>query len=121
MPNDHIENIALVLALARSIERHHLGCKIPDLIVDRLVGELSSAPAAARLALKTHFEDPLVSLGQIAYEIWKEGKLNIVSLTDKLIAEVQSKRNLTRASSKLVRPLALPLTEFLSPTLKLVC
>lgn len=121
MPNGHIENIALVLALARSIERHHLGCKIPDLIVDRLVGELSSAPAAARLALTTHFEDPIVHLGQIAYEIWKEGKLNIVTLSDKLMSEVQSYRNLTRESSKLVRPLAMPLTEFLRPTLNLIC
>jgi hypothetical protein len=123
MPNVHIENIALVLALARSIERHHLGCKIPDLIVDRVVGELSSAPSSARLALSTHFEDPrpIVHLGQIAYEIWKEGNLNIVTLSDKLISEVQSRRNLTRESSKLVRPLALPLTEFLHPNLKLAC
>lgn len=123
MPNGHIENIALVLALARSIERHHLGCKIPDLIVDRLVGELSSAPRSSLVALTAHFEDPTVVLGQIAYEIWKEGNLNIVSLTDKLLSEVQRNRNpsLYQAPKKLVRHLALPLSEFLHPNLKLAC
>lgn len=116
MSNDHIDNIALILALSRSIERHHLGCKIPDLIVDRLIGELSTAPRTACAALAAHFNDPIVVLGQIAYDVWRDGNLNIVSLTDKLLAETQSKQNpsLNQAPIRLFRPFALPLTQFLS-------
>ena len=75
---------SLILALSRSIERHHLGSKIPDLIVDRLVDELLLAPQYQLQNLQKLLSAHEALMAEYAYELYVSGDLSLGYLLSKV-------------------------------------
>lgn len=80
MQNVSVVSTSLMMTLFRAIDRHHLGAKIPDLIVDRLIAELCGVSQTTLDTLLLASSCRASSVGQQAYCLWKAGKLNALSL-----------------------------------------
>lgn len=70
----------LILELSRAIERDLLGCKIPDLIVDRLIHEIPILNSYMREALLHHINISAKNVAKAAYELWMAGELSCIGL-----------------------------------------
>lgn len=80
MHNSPFQNTPLAIGLSHAIEFHHLGSKIPDLIVDRLTREISISSSFTKNILTDNLYNPALSVGQIAFDLWKSGELSLITL-----------------------------------------
>jgi hypothetical protein len=90
MHNENYVLTSLVMTLLRAIERHRLGSKIPDLIIDRFITELNHVSESTLNALLSSASNSDSSIGQSAYNLWKMGELNVLALVREIERTSQS-------------------------------
>lgn len=96
------QNTHLATGLSHAIEFHHLGAKIPSLVVERLTREISITSSHTKSILLANLDNPNIMIGQVAFDLWKAGDLSLISLAVSIASNTeQSETKFDRPSLKL--------------------